>query len=247
MRLYFIRHAESANNLVYGTEREVDGHEPDPEITDTGHQQCRLLGQHMSTGNTEPRRHPDDPKERNHYALSHIYCSLMTRSLLTAQYISASCDIPVQALPDIFEFKGLYGHDDNGNEIGVAGPARPYFEKRFPEIKLPDSLDGQGWWNRPVESDALFYQRVSQSLDRIISRHGDSDDSIALVVHGDYIDQCLNEILGVERKRQNYATAWVANWVFHNTSVSRLDIVDGSSNVVYLNRIDHLPSELVTW
>jgi hypothetical protein len=53
--------------------------------------------------------------------------------------------------------------------------------------------------------------------------------------------------MGVHRKPENYKTHWVSNWVFHNTSISRLDIVNESRNVVYLNRIDHLPAEMVTW
>ena len=247
MRLYFIRHAESANNAVYGTEREIEGHAPDPEITDTGHRQGRLLGQHLADKNTEPRQHPSRSAATNHYGLTHIYCSLMTRSLLTAQYISRSCGVAVSSLPDLFERKGLYSHDQSGNEVGVAGPGRPYFETRFPGVGLPDFVGEEGWWSRPVETDEDFFQRVRRSLDDVIQRHGDSNDSVAMVVHGDYIDQCLNEFMGVHRKPENYETHWVSNWVFHNTSISRLDIVNGSRNVVYLNRIDHLPAEMVTW
>ena len=55
------------------------------------------------------------------------------------------------------------------------------------------------------------------------------------------------ELLGVNRLQPNYQGAWEANWVFHNTSISRIDISSSSRNVVYLNRIDHLPVDLVTW
>ena len=49
------------------------------------------------------------------------------------------------------------------------------------------------------------------------------------------------------RKQENYDNPWVANWVFHNTSISRIDFESGAHNVVYLNKIDHLAPQLVTW
>ena len=247
MRLYLIRHAESANNAVYGTDDEVSSHKPDPEITETGHQQGKLLGAHLMAANVEPRQHPYETTDSKNYNLTHVYCSLMTRSLLTAAYISEAIGIPTTVLHDIFEKKGLYEINQHGEEIGVAGPGRSYFVKRFPNVNLPIGLSEAGWWNRPVESDEDFLQRVSASMDSIIQKHGGSNDKVAMVVHGDYIDQCINQLLGVKRHEQNYQSAWVSNWALHNTSISRIDIVDGSRTVVYLNRIDHLTPDLVTW
>ena len=53
--------------------------------------------------------------------------------------------------------------------------------------------------------------------------------------------------MSVDRHRHNYDAHWSANWTFHNTSISRIDFVDSAHNVVYLNKIDHLTPELVTW
>lgn len=43
-----------------------------------------------------------------------------------------------------------------------------------------------------------------------------------------------------------HAGIWEANWTFHNTSISRIDFINGSHTVVYLNCVDHLPTELIT-
>ncbi len=247
MKLYLIRHAESANNAVYGTDNQHASHSPDPEITDPGHRQGQCLGQHFAMTDTEPRQHPDEKSSDIQYGLTHLYCSLMSRSLLTAQYIAEACGLKMVARPDIFEYQGIYEIDNNGNQVGVEGPGRRYFEKRFPDVQLPEELSEKGWWNRPVESQTQFLARVENSLDHIQALHGGTDHHVAMVVHGDYIDQCINHIMGVERIAENYKTPWVANWVFHNTSISRIDIINGSRNVVYLNRIDHLPPDLVTW
>jgi len=53
--------------------------------------------------------------------------------------------------------------------------------------------------------------------------------------------------MGVSRSEENYSADWESNWVSHNTSISRIDFINGSQNVIYLNRIDHLSAELVTW
>lgn len=77
-------------------------------------------------------------------------------------------------------------------------------------------------------------------------RHGDTDDHVAMVVHVDLLDQLVNEVIGAERHPENYTNHWIANWAFHNTSITRVDYIDGSRTVVYINRLQHLPPELVT-
>jgi 2,3-bisphosphoglycerate-dependent phosphoglycerate mutase len=247
MRLYLIRHAESANNAVYGTDAEFSGHSPDPEITETGQKQGVQLGEHAIAADNEPRQHPFETQNQINYGFTHLYCSLMTRSILTAEYIANAYSLPLTARDDIFERLGIHTFDEGGNRRSDPGPSRSYFEERFPSLQLPAWLNDQGWWNRPVESDNDFFARVKTSLNKIIQEHGDTNHSVAMVVHGDYIDQCVNELMGVERTRQNYEKKWVANWVFHNTSISRLDVEGDSRQVVYLNRIDHLHPALVTW
>ncbi len=247
MKLYLIRHAQSANNLLWDGSDHVAGRSPDPEITDIGHRQAELLAQHLAHPLAEPRQHPFSPGEHSAYGLTHLYCSLMTRSILTAEYIAGECDIEQQALPDIFEKNGVYEYNERGEMSGLPGPDRNYFVERFPELSLPETIDDSGWWNRPAELHDEFTERVSAVIDNFKQEHADSDACIAMVAHSDFIDQFVNALMGVDRHDHNYASDWVANWVFHNTSISRFDFINGAHNVVYLNRIDHLPVELVTW
>jgi 2,3-bisphosphoglycerate-dependent phosphoglycerate mutase len=225
-RLYLVRHAQSENNVIWDGSDDHPNRRPDPEITELGHRQAQALGEHLAHPRAEPRQHPFADTEQAHFGLTHVYCSLMTRSILTGEYIAQACGLKLEALPDIFEKHGIYDVDANGNLQGLPGPGREYFEQRFDNLELPDELNDDGWWNRPLSN---------------------SDDCIAMVAHGDFIDQFVNELMGVVRHQPNYDNHWVANWTFHNTSISRIDFVDGSSNVVYTNRIDHLPNDLVTW
>jgi len=247
MKLYLIRHAQSANNVLWDGDDNTRGRVPDPEITQEGHLQAQLLGAHFAHPQAEPRQHPFNSVPQTHYGLTHVYCSLMTRSVLTAEYIANACNLKLQALPDIFEKNGVYEYDEHGQMQGLPGADREYFEQRFPGLRLPDDLNSPGWWNRPAEDDEGFLLRMRRVVDSYRQDQAQNDDCIAMVAHSDFIDQFINELMGVERHMHNYESDWVANWSFHNTSVSRVDFINGSHTVVYLNRIDHLPPELVTW
>jgi 2,3-bisphosphoglycerate-dependent phosphoglycerate mutase len=246
-RLYLIRHAQSANNEIWDGSDHMDGRSPDPELTTNGHRQAETLGKHLSHPHAEPRQHPFVPTKEVHFGLTHVYCSLMTRSILTAGYIADACDLALHALPDIFEKYGIYDIDDDGNLRGLPGPDRAYFEQRFPRLNLPEDFNDAGWWSRPAEDETMFVERMQRVVDEVRQRLTHSEENVAMVAHGDFIDQFVNQLMGVARHRHNYDNHWVANWTFHNTSISRVDFVNGSHNVVYMNRIDHLPNELVTW
>lgn len=246
MKLYLIRHAQSANNQLWNGSDHAEGRSPDPEITDIGHRQAELLAEHLAHPLAEPRQHPFTDGQHTGFGLTQLYCSLMTRSILTAQYIANECDIEQQALSDIFEKNGVYEYDESGTMRGLPGRGLSYFKTRFPRLDLPDAVDDSGWWNRPAENHNEFIERISSVITNL-KQQANSDACIAMVVHSDFIDQFVNELMGVDRHDHNYASDWVANWAFHNTSISRFDFINGAHNVVYLNRIDHLPAELVTW
>ncbi len=246
-RLYLIRHAQSANNEIWDGSDFHPGRHSDPEITAAGHRQAKTLASHLAHPRAEPRQHSLVAGDSIEFGLTHLYCSLMTRSILTAEYIAEACGLDLQALPDVFEKHGIYEHDAQGNLNGLPGPGRAYFADRFPRLNLPDGLREDGWWNRPAEDEDSFIERMQQVVDGFRQRLAASDETVALVAHGDFIDQFVNELMQVDRHRRNYDGHWLANWTVHNTSISRVDFVDGAFHVVYMNRIDHLPNELVTW
>lgn len=247
MKLYLLRHAQSANNAIWNGNDNTEGRSSDPEITDTGHRQAELLAQHLIHPLGESRQQPFNPSRDTRYELTHLYCSLMTRSILTAEYIANACELDLHVLPDIFEKYGIYEYDEDGEQRGLPGRDRSYFEQRFPKLNLPENLNSEGWWNRPVESHEDFVQRMQSVVADIKQRHADNDDCVAMVVHGDFLDQFINELMVVPRHDNNYESNWRANWTFHNTSISRIDFSGAAHTVVYLNRIDHIPMGQITW
>lgn len=246
-KLYLIRHAQSTNNVIWNGSDDAEDRSSDPEITETGHRQAETLGEHLAHPQGEPRQHPFVAEPSCRFGLTHLYCSLMTRSILTAEYIAQACKLDLRALPDIFEKHGIYEYVSEGVLKGLPGPDRSYFDQRFPGLNLPDEFNDDGWWNRAAEDEPSFLSRMQKVVADFKHRHANSDNCIAMIAHGDFIDQFVNELMGVSRHPHNYQNDWVANWTFHNTSISRIDFVGDSHSVVYLNRIDHLPAELVTW
>ena len=246
-KLYLIRHAQSANNVIWDGSDNPEGRISDPEITDTGHGQASRLGQHLAHPQGEPRKHPLGANCETGFDLTHLYCSLMTRSIVTAEYIANACNLSLHALPDIFEKHGVFDVDEASKMRGLPGPDRAYFNERFPGLKLPEEFNDTGWWNRPAEDEPAFLSRMQKVVENFREEHANSDNCIAMVAHGDFIDQFVNELMGVSRHSHNYQSEWVANWTVHNTSISRIDFVGDSHSVVYLNRIDHLPAEMITW
>ena len=247
MKLYLIRHAESANNAALANSGDEGDRVPDPEITEKGHQQAQLLAQHLARSSGETQRHPHSAADSLSFGFTHLYCSLMTRSILTAQYIAEGCGLAVVAHPDIFERGGIYEQSDHGTKTGLPGPGPGYFRERFPQLQLPDTLVDEGWYNRPFETEAVFLVRMKAVVNDIKHRHAYTEDCVAMVVHGDFIDQFVNEVTGLVRRPENYQSRWVANWAFHNTSITRIDLIADAQVVVYTNRLSHIPPALASW
>ena len=255
MKLYLIRHGESANNVIFSSTGDKSGRVPDPELTERGHQQAELLASLLADPQGEPHHHPHESRAPGNgngshamgFGLTHVYCSLMSRSILTAQYIAKACGLPLMAHADIFEKNGIYEINPDGTNTGLPGRDQTYFTERFPELELPENLNQDGWYNRPFETETQFLERSKQVALDFITAHTDSDDSVAMVIHGDLIDQLVNELTGTVRHAENYENHWVANWAFHNTSITRIDVAAGSRVIVYTNRLQHLSPEMITW
>ncbi|WP_282607015.1 histidine phosphatase family protein [Pelagibius sp. Alg239-R121] len=249
MRLYLIRHGESVNNAIQSSNSDFKSRVPDPELTETGHRQAKLLADYLADPLGDPLQHPSNVGEgRSHgFDLTHVYCSLMTRSILTAQYVAKACGLPLMAHADIFEKQGVYEEAADGAKVGLPGPDRKDFNDRFPDLGLPADLRHGGWYNRPAETPELFLLRSKQVALEFERRHVGTDDSVAMIIHGDLIDQLINEFTGLSRRDENYSNHWEGNWAVHNTSITRVDFNSRSKVVVYTNRLQHLSPELITW
>ena len=74
MRLYFIRHAQSANNALWDSTQSDAGRSDDPRLTPLGLRQASALCDAFA-------RAADPLEGHGSPALTHLYCSPMTRAV----------------------------------------------------------------------------------------------------------------------------------------------------------------------
>jgi 2,3-bisphosphoglycerate-dependent phosphoglycerate mutase len=238
MQLYFIRHAQSANNKLYEESGQWNGRDTDPELTELGHAQARRLAAHVACANGElPRR---DFMNRSKFGFTHLYSSLMVRALATASYLSEALNLPLIASEDWHEGGGIFVIDEEtGERSGRPGRTRSELAARFPHAQLPETLDESGWWNRPHESVELQARRARRVIYDLIERHGAADDRVAVVSHGGFYNFVLAELLGIQAENG----FWFS---INNTGITRFNFEPEGIGLAYANRLEHLPTDLIT-
>jgi 2,3-bisphosphoglycerate-dependent phosphoglycerate mutase len=237
MQLYFIRHAQSANNKLYDETGSWNGRDSDPELTELGHEQAQRLAEHVACTNGEsPHR---DYVNRGGFGFTHLYSSPMVRALATAVYLSAALDLPLVVWEELHEVGGIFFIDDKtGERIGQPGKTRSELAARFPLAQLPATLTDSGWWNRSPESAEVLAQRARRFVNDLVERHG-GDDRVAIVSHGGFYNLVLAELQG--------APADNGFWFnINNTGITRFNFVPEGIGLAYANRLEHLPADLIT-
>jgi 2,3-bisphosphoglycerate-dependent phosphoglycerate mutase len=245
MQLYIIRHAQSENNLLWQRTGSSNGRIPDPSLTDLGHQQARHVAQFLAQpANDEPAPERDN---RDGFGLTHLYCSLMERAVLTGSYIAKSTSLPLVGLMDIHEWGGIYHIDEESREhIGLPGLNRNGFTERFPDLILPESLNHEGWWNREPEPVAERPLRARRFWKFLLKNHGQTQDRVAIVSHGGFTQTLLGTLLNRDDLDITLGLPSRLWFVTNNVSISRFDFESDHVRIGYLNRIDFLPDELIT-
>jgi 2,3-bisphosphoglycerate-dependent phosphoglycerate mutase len=255
MRLYLIRHAQSANNDLYTRTGGAVGRHADPPLTELGHRQAQLLAEYLAR--TPDNRGEDAPPlvgdyvarhDRCGYGLTHLYCSLMTRAVQTGGYVAAATGLPLVGWTEIHERGGLHDLDQaTGKEVGIPGPGRVWFATEYPNLVLPEALDEAGWWGRPKESIVESVPRARTVWAELLARHGDTEDRVALIIHGGFFQSLMTALFSTGDSLAAPDLGFTQmGFGMSNASISRFEIADGLIVLRYLNRIDFLPDELIT-
>lgn len=229
MHLYFIRHGQSTNNALWDRTGATAGRSEDPELTDVGRAQADLLARFLAS-------------TRDEFRLTHLYTSLMVRSIETALAAGNALGLPATAWEDIHETGGIFRETEEGELLGLPGKSRRDFEAAYPTLNLPEGLNEHGWWNRPFEPMEARSGRAQRFLDELLARHGGGDDRVAIVSHGNFYRYVMATILRVP-------DAHAVFFDMHNVAISRIIFPRNSDEVTritYLNRTDFLPPELRT-
>lgn len=256
MQFYFIRHAQSENNVLWERTGSSTGRSEDPELTEVGRQQAECVARFLSGADPALRRALRPARDRAQdtaaavndrdvqnvarVGITHLYSSLMVRAVATGTIIARALHLPLVARDDLHEVGGIYRKDEETEvRIGQAGNNRAYFQAHYPDLVLPDSLGETGWWNRPFEEPEQRLPRAQRFWRDLLERHGHTDDRVAVVSHGGFYQYLMAAILNLP-SREGY---WFA---MNNAAIARIDFHEERVGLVYSNRVDFLPKELVT-
>lgn len=239
MQFFFIRHAQSYNNELWTRTGSDTGRSEDPELTEMGYRQAERLAEFLRQGRQKanPSRNP----RNNRFHITHLYTSLMVRAVMTGKIIAEALDVPLVAWEELHERGGIYLADqDTGEKQCLPGKNRSYFTEHFPGLRLPDSIGEAGWWNfRPYETSEVCIGRAQRFLEDLLDRHRNSEDHIAVISHGGFYNDFLRVLLGLTGREGSWFS-------MYNTAITRIDFHPDLFELVYQNRVDHLPGELIT-
>ena len=218
MELYLIRHAQSTNQIAdHPNERVLD-----PGLTELGKRQARLLAEFLKSG-----RERAIIAER---AVTTLYTSPMWRALETASPLREAFGLEPEVWMDV--------HEQVQADETFAGSSRERIRAAFPDYKLSDEFTQGDWWNRAGESQAACMARAIQVADDLWACQA-SEETVVIVSHARFLDALLKAFL--------HQVPGYDYWYHHfNTAVSRLGLNGERLDIRYLNRVDHLPQDLVS-
>jgi broad specificity phosphatase PhoE len=225
MHLYLIRHGQSANNAA----QEGAPHIPDCPLTDLGHKQARRVAQRMTGEN-----------------ITHLFCSPMLRTLQTMQPIAEALGLSPQVWVSTHEKGGAVWERDRANHdfVNTSGLTRREMQARFPGYTLPDAVGDDGWWRydkglEPFGGVIVRGQQVAAELFAFAKANPEAN--AALVSHGGFLDALIRGIFEMHGRETIF-------FLHNNTGVSKINVWEWRARTVmiYHNRIDHLPPELIS-
>jgi len=243
MQLYIIRHAQSTNNALADQRDRVK----DPDLTELGYSQAEIVAQHLATG-INPEQVVGVSEEDTHirsrkgFGLTRLYCSAMYRSLLTAQPIGRALGLTPEVWVDIHEHGGIFlDHQDERGVVGYPGRTRSEILADFPGYNLPEEITEAGWWDpQQGKEDWPACQGRAIKVANKLRQCAGSDERIGMVSHGGFIDVLLKALLN-QLPRPNIF------YHHYNTAITRIDFRPaGPLDIRYINRVGHLPPELVS-
>ena len=239
MQFYFIRHGQSENNLIWDNTGSSEGRNEDPGLTETGQRQVEILARFLQQTDSTVIVKGRDDQNRAGFGITHLYTSLMVRAVATGAVVARALGLPLVVWEDLHETGGIY-HDDaaTGEHVGQPGKNRAYFEKHYPDLVLPDSLGANGWWNRPFEEREQRPARAERFVRELLARHGGKEDRVAVVSHGGFYNVLLRNLFKIQRE-----DSWFA---LNNVAITRIDFHAQGVDIVYMNRADFVPKELLT-
>ncbi|GHG00840.1 phosphoglycerate mutase [Deinococcus piscis] len=232
MNLLLIRHAQSANNLLYAETGGSEGRHADPPLTELGHAQAAALADFARTDATWQ-------------SVTHLYSSLMRRSVQTAAPLAQALGLSVQGLALAYEAGGLFERGEDRTPYAVPGRSHADLLADNPALLWPPELEAGAAWaggfEEYAEDDSVLAARAARVVEALRAGHGEGD-TVALVTHGHFTQFLLRHFIA-------HGNAYFR---VVNTGTTLLTLpgpaapAEWGPLVGWVNRSDHLRQEQVT-
>ncbi len=216
MQLFLIRHGHSIKNIHDASGLDGDARYPDAPLTERGVLQASHLARYMA----------------EKVELTHLYCSPMRRTLQTATHVGDALNLS----PEIWVASHAIGGIDGYELLN-----RPAIQTEFPKVVIPDEVTDDGWYFSNRTEDTLTCQARAMRVARTLRQRAQStpEDRIAIVSHSGFIDALLKTLF---RMLPGYGF----DFGMYYTSLLSLSLSpSGHVFLVYLNRTEHLPPDLM--
>ena len=233
LRVILIRHGESQNNVKHEVSKEnyLEHRQADPALTENGKLQAQRAADYITSGANAMLSNIDE-----------LYVSPFLRTMMTAAPIAKALGMPAKVWTDIYEVGGV--HEEG---VGVGGLTRSQIQERFPTYEIPEdgSVTEDGWYDksRNKETRQMGKDRIVGVFQTLLEwakkcKEEGKDKTIALVVHGDFIDFTLQAAYGVNGLDHVFPC--------YNTCMSVLDLTTTRKPMVlFHNSVLHLENSLV--
>ena len=240
MRLIFIRHGQSENNEIWDRTQSNLNRVADPQLTEIGKKQIEATSKFLYFLFNDENQYISNLSNKYNISGISLYCSLMDRGIQSGLILSKNLSLPLYGLLDVHENGGLYLENPDTNErIGKAGRSAENLKKTYPDLIIPSGINPLGWWNRPYEERETRRARARRVLNELTTKHANTNDTVLLVSHGGFYNYLLRALLEIK----DDTPSW---FVFYNGAITLLEFSEEHLRLVFCNRYDFLPTDLVT-
>jgi broad specificity phosphatase PhoE len=214
MRLFLVRHGESANNA-----RDESQRVHDPGLTELGAEQVEFLGPWFASVS------PDV-----------LITSPFLRALKTMVPIQRATGLHPVVWRDLHEVGGCVSGYPAIGHVGEAGLTAEEIIEQFPSCDVEGLIGELGWWGgKPYEGAADIAVRVQRIVERTLAEFGDTDLKVVYVMHADFKRELLCGFCAEHSfSRSDYGP-------LHNAGVTELTLTRTTSRLDSYNNIGHLP------
>lgn len=208
-RIVLLRHAESANNVLYVTTRQREGRSPDPLLSGQGREQADLLAAELARD--------DSLRDVT------VWASPTMRAVATAAaVVRAGTGREILLVPDLVEGGGTYERVDDVRQPRP-GSSLEQLQDAAGDVPVRWVSPEAAQWDGGFED----YDDIPGRAARVVQAWREHpDETLLCVAHGWFDNHLIRAALGLPTGNDEIRSGWFR---IPNASITELDLADGGA------------------